>query len=134
VYTLRRVLYLQAALFALVGTALAIAPTILLPHLFGQPVALSRETAWVRLAGIEAVGLSMLMVMVGHRVEELWWWVWAFAFTTLALTAVVVLNAAFGLDAGENLVAWWLFAGVMVTLTAALLYALFVSSREQPLP
>jgi hypothetical protein len=128
------VLYLEAALFALVGAAVALAPTVLLPHLFGEPAGLSRETAWVRLTGVEAVGLAMLMVVVGHRVEQLWWWSWAFAFTTLAMTGVVVLNAAFGLDPGEDLVARWLFAGVMVALTAGLLYGLFVSSREQPLP
>jgi len=134
VYALRRALYLEAALFSLVGAALALAPTVLLPHLFGQPAVLSGQTAWVRIAGVEAVGLAMVMTMVAHRVEELWWWAWGFAFTTLAATVVVMLTAAFGLAATESRRAWWLFAGVLVVMTSGLLYGLFVSSREQPLP
>ena len=133
-YTLRRALYVQAAALFLVGAALAVAPTVLLPHLFGQPPSLFGETAWARLAGVEGVGLAMVMTMVGHRVEELWWWAWAFAFTTVAAAVVVVLNAAFGLASAESRLAWWSFAAVLVALSLALLYGLYVSSREQPLP
>jgi hypothetical protein len=132
--TLRRVLYVQAGVLFVAGLGLSVAPSLLLPHLLGTPTAFLRERAWARIAGVEAIGLSMLMVMVGHRVHELWWWSWAFALTTFAATAVVVLNAAFGLGAGESRLAWWLFALLMLALTSALLYGLYVSSREQPIP
>ena len=132
--SLRRVLYLQAALLFLAGTALAVAPTAVVPHLFGTPAELVAEPAWVRIAGVEAIGLSMLHVLVAHRVEQLWWWAWGFAVTTVGLAAVVLLNAAFGLSGMESKLAWWLFAIVLVGLSFGLLYGLFVSSREQPLP
>ena len=133
-YALRRVLYAQAAAFFLSGVGLAVVPGPVLRHLFGEPVSLPGQLGWVRLAGVEAIGLSMLMVMVGHRVEELWWWAWAFAITTFGVTAAVVFNAAFGAHRPESRLAWWLFGVALLAFTGAMLYGLFVSSRDQPLP
>jgi hypothetical protein len=132
--TLRRTLYLQAAVWAIAGIALAAVPEWLLPHLFGQPFRLSREVAWIRLLGVESIGLSMLMVLVAHRVEELWWWSWAFAMVNVAFAAIVVLNAGFGLEEHESRIFWWTFSGVAVAFALGMLYGLFVSSREQPIP
>ena len=132
VNALRRVLYLQAALWVLVGVALATVPRFVLVTLFDQPP--HQEFVWVRALGVESIGLALVTVLVAHRVEELWWWAWAFAFTTVAATVVVVLNAAFGLARAESRLAWWSFAAVLVVLSLALLYGLYISSREQPLP
>ena len=113
-YALRRVLYAQAAAFFLSGVGLAVVPGPVLRHLFGEPVSLPGQLGWVRLAGVEAIGLSMLMVMVGHRVEELWWWSWAFVLVAAATAAVALLNAAFGLAPHQSSVLWWLVAAVNV--------------------
>jgi hypothetical protein len=129
---LRRTLYLQAAVWAAAGLAFAVAPRFALVSLFDQPQ--SQEYAWLRLFGVQAVSLAMLMVLVAHRIEELWWWSWTFAFMTAITTAVVLLNAAFGLSAGQSSLLWWLFSVVALAFSLALLYGLFVSSREQPLP
>ena len=129
---LRRVLYLQAAVWALAGLSLAAAPRLLLVSLFGQPPLY--DYAWLRILGLQSLGLAMLMVLVGHRVTELWWWSWAFELVNVAIVPVVVLNAAFGLAPGESAVLWWMFSLVAAGFAFALLYGLFVSSREQPLP
>jgi hypothetical protein len=129
---LRRNLYLQAAVWAVAGVALLIVPKFVVVTLFGQPR--DMELAWVRLVGIQSIGLAMLMVLVGHRVEELFWWAWAFALVTTVMVAVVVLNAAFGLSEHESGVFWWLFSGVALVFDLGLLYGLFVASRENPLP
>jgi hypothetical protein len=129
---LRRTLYLQAAVWAAAGLAIAVAPRFVLVTLFDQPQ--SREYAWLRLFGVQAVALAMLMVLVAHRIEELWWWSWTFAFMTAITTAVVLLNAAFGVSAGQSSLLWWLFSVVALAFSLALLYGLFVASREQPLP
>jgi hypothetical protein len=76
----------------------------------------------------------MLMVLVAHRVEELWWWSWAFAFVTVVTAAVVLLNAAFGLGPGESGALWWIFAAVGVLFSLGLLFGLYEASREQPFP
>jgi hypothetical protein len=129
---LRRTLYLQAAVWALVGASLAVAPHLVLVTVFRQPAL--NEPAWVRLLGVHAVTVAMLMVLVAHRIEDLWWWSWAFALMTTAIVAVVLLNAAFGLRPHQSSALWWLFAVVAVAFDLALLYGLFVSSRERPFP
>lgn len=130
--TLRRVLYLEAGVWALAGFALAVAPRFVLITVFDQPP--QGEFAWLRLYGVNAVGLAMLMVLVAHRIDQLWWWSWAFALVTAGTAAVAVLNAAFGLSQSESGVLWWLFGLVALSFSFGLLYGLFASSREQPFP
>lgn len=130
--TLRRVLYLEAGVWAVAGAALALAPRFVLVTVFDQPP--YSEYAWLRLFGIQSVGLAMLMVLVAQRIEQLWWWSWAFALVTAGTAAVVVLNAAFGLVPGQSSVLWWLFALVALAFAFGLLYGLFASSKDQPFP
>ncbi|HEY3209598.1 MAG TPA: hypothetical protein VGL18_07335 [Actinomycetota bacterium] len=130
--TLRRVLYLEAGVWAVSGAALVLAPRFVLMTVFDQPA--QGEFAWLRLYGVQAVGLAMLMVLVAHRIEQLWWWSWAFALVTAGTAAIVVLNAAFGLTPHQSSALWWLFAFVTLIFAFALLYGLFVSSKEQPFP
>jgi hypothetical protein len=130
--TLRRVLYLQAGVWAVAGVALLVAPKFVLVTVFDQ--SRHQEFAWMRLLGIHALGLGMLMVLVAHRVEELWWWSWAFAFVTVVTAIVAVLNAAFGLAPHESGVLWWVFSAIAVVFSLGLLYGLFTASKEQPFP
>jgi hypothetical protein len=130
--TLRRVLYLEAGVWAVAGASMALAPRFVLVTLFDQPP--QGEFAWLRLYGIQTLGLAMLMVLVAHRIEQLWWWSWAFVLVTAATAGLVVLNAAFGLAPGQSGVLWWLFGFVALVFSFGLLYGMFVSSREQPFP
>jgi hypothetical protein len=132
VNALRRTLSLQAAIWGIAGVALALAPHFVLASVFGQPA--PNEPAWIRLVGIQAVTVAMLMVLVARRIGDLWWWSWAFALMNTAVAVLVLLNAAFGLDAGESSLLWWLFTAVAVGFDLALLYGLFVASRQNPLP
>jgi len=129
---LRRVLYLEAAVWALVGTALVVVPRFVVVTLFDQPPL--GEFSWLRLYGIQSVGLAMLMVLVAHRIEQLWWWSWAFAFVTAVSASVVVLNAAFGLSPGQPSLLWWLFGLVAVAFSFGLMYGMYQTSKEQPFP
>jgi hypothetical protein len=144
---LRRVLYLQAAVFALAGLALAVAPRFLLVNVFAQ-VALP-DYSWVRIVGVQAVVLAMFMVLVAQRSEEVWWWSWTFLSVAAAVAAVAVLNALTG--PGEELatspvalltsgrhrssaVLWWLLAAVNAGFTLGLLWGLGRTGQERPLP
>ena len=129
---LRRVLTLQAAVWALAGVALLAAPRFVLVTLFDQ--SRHQEFAWMRLFGAQALGLAMLMVLVAHRVEELWWWSWAFAFVAVVTASIVLLNAAFGLGPHESSVLWWVFSAITTLFSLGLLYGLYAASREQPFP
>jgi len=132
VNALRRLLYLQAGAWFVAGAAVAAAPRLVLVTLFHQPR--HQELAWVRLLGVQEVGLALLMVLVAHRVEELWWWSWAFALATVATAAVALLNAAFGLGPHESSVLWWVISVAAALFSLGLLYGLYAASREQPNP
>ena len=117
--TLRRVLYLDALVSAVVGVALAAAPAWVFETLLGQPPA--TDTAIHRLAGVPSVTLALLMVLVGHRVEELWWWCWAFVLLEAGTAIVGTLHAVVGLPSGAAAWPWWalgilswLFAGAFL--------------------
>src|SRR5205823_3716670 len=69
-----------------------------------------QEPAWLRLLGVQSFGLAMLMVLVAHRVEQLWWWSWAFALVAMGTAAVATFHAAFGLRPHESSAPWWLFS------------------------
>ena len=129
---LRRALYLQAAAWGVGGAALAVAPRFVLVTLFDQPA--GQELAWERVLGVQAVGLAMLMVLVAHRVEELWWWSWAFALAAEGTAAIALLHAGFGLAPGQSSVLWWVLAGTAGLFSVGLLYGLLAASREQPAP
>jgi hypothetical protein len=129
---LRRALYLQAAVWAAAGLALALAPRLLLVSLFRQPE--HPDYTWFRLLGLHVIGLAMLMVLVGHCLEDLWWWSWAFALVTVGMAAIVLLNAAFGLEPGESGVLWWAMGGLSLVFSMTLLWGLFVSAQEHPVP
>src|SRR6266496_5166283 len=130
--TLKRALYIQSAVWALVGMAIAVAPRFVLVTVFRQPA--FYDHAWLRILGLQTFGLAMLMVLVGHRVQELWWWAWAFALVDVGIAAVVVLNAAIGRAPGESGALWWIFAALALLFAFDMLYGLYVSSREGPLP
>ena len=108
---LKRALYLEATVWAVTGLALSIDPRLILERLFDQPTV---DPAWTRIVGIQTFGLALLMVLVAHRIEDLWWWSWAFALMATGVAGVVVLNAALGLAPGESGVLWWLFSLVAV--------------------
>jgi len=134
---LKRVLYVEAALGMISGVALAAVPKFTLVTVFRQVH--YPEYAWVRLVGIQAIGLSLLAVLVAQRIEELWWWSWAFAIPTGAAALLFGLNAAFGLHCigpaqigptCPSPVMWWAYAAVSALLTAGFLVGLTRTGRR----
>ena|SRR5436309_6352307 len=128
---LKRVLYLHAGVWAIGGAGLAVFPHIVLLNLFSQ-VAYG-DYAWVRIVGLEAIGLAMLMVLVAQRAQELWWWSWAFVIPTALIAIVAALNAALSLPKFSSSVLWWLLAGISAALAAGLFWGLVRTSKERPL-
>jgi hypothetical protein len=128
---LRKTLYLNALVWSVVGLALAALPQFVVATLFGQMR--YPEYAWIRVVGIEAFALAMFMVLVAHRVAELWWWSWGFLIPTLGMCLIAVLNALFGLRPGSSPVLWWIFAGVTAGFSTALLYGIFRTGQERPI-
>lgn len=127
---LRRVLKVQAAVWAVVGVLLAAVPVFVVDGLLGQPV--PQEGAWLRLAGVMAVVLAMLMVLVAQRVTEVWWWAWAFALLEAGNATVFLLNALFGVPSGAAAWPWWIGGAVSAAFGALDLVGLAFAGAERP--
>ncbi|HEX9890899.1 MAG TPA: hypothetical protein VGB28_02410 [Actinomycetota bacterium] len=128
---LKRILYLQALVWAAAGVALVLLPGLLLHGLFDQPD--YREYAWLRIVGIQGFVLALVMVMVAHRIDTLWWWSWAFALMAAAMASVFTLNAAFGLPDSAAAWPWWIFAGVDWLFALSLAWGLSRAGQEKPI-
>jgi hypothetical protein len=107
---LRRVLYLDALLNFALGVALIALPRFVLVDVFGQP--LYPDYAFVRVFGAAALALAMLEVLVGQRVEELYFWGWTFVIFEGLRAAILTLHVLFGLPEAAGALMWWLGAGV----------------------
>jgi len=129
VNVLRRVLYLQAAVFAALGIPMVLAPGFLLVTLLGQPP--YPEYAWVRIVGIAAIVGALFMILVAHHAEQTWWWSWAFVVLRTGEGLVATLNALFGLPQGAAAWPWWAFAGLSWAFVAGLLYGLARAGAER---
>lgn len=126
---LRRILILQAIVWGICGAAIAVAPGVVL-DLFDLPPL--PDQAYVRVAGIFSVSLSMLMVLVARRLETLWWFVWAFVFASAGSAIVALLNAVVGLPEDASPLLWWLFGVASTVFTIGLLAGLARTGTERP--
>jgi hypothetical protein len=121
---------LQALVWAACGIAIALAPRFALVTMFDLPSL--PDQGYVRIAGVFAFSLSLLMVLVARRLETLWWFAWAFVLATACSAIVAVLNALFGLPDGVSPLLWWLFAALSTAFTVGLLAGLAKTGTERP--
>jgi len=121
---------LEALVWAACGVAIAVAPRFVLVTLFDLPEL--PDQGYVRIAGVFAFCLSLLMVLVARRLETLWWFTWAFVLATAGSAIVAALDALFGLPDGASPLLWWVFAAVSTAFTAGLLAGLAKTGTERP--
>jgi hypothetical protein len=127
---LRRLLTLQSALWFLWGVATLAAPAWVLEGLLRQPPL--SQYAWVRAAGVMAVVLALLMALVSQKIEDLWWWSWAFAVLEVGLATVFAITALVGLHDQAAAWPWWLLAALNGALGAGLLLGMGYAGQEKP--
>ena len=127
---LRNALYLTAAAWAGGGIAVAIFPATILVRWFDQPP--YPDYAYVRSTGILCAGIALLMVLVAQRLEDVWWWSWAFAITAAGLATLSAVNAVWGLPPHAGAVIWWMFASGNFVFTALILLGMESASHENP--
>jgi hypothetical protein len=127
---LKRVLVLQAGVWAACGLAIALAPRFVLVSLFDLPE--PPDLGYIRVAGVSSLSLAMLMLLLSRRLAELWWWAWAFVVAAAGTALVALLNALFGLPEDASPVLWWLFAAASATFTVGLLAGLARAGTERP--
>lgn len=128
---LRRLLKVQAALWAAWSLAIGIAPGWVIEDLFGQPAL--ADDVWIRATAVMGLVLALLMVLVAQRVDELWWWSWAFAVLEVGTATVFALNAAFGVADGAAAWPFWGLALVNGAFGAGLLIGMGLGGQERPI-
>jgi hypothetical protein len=127
---LRTVLYVQAAVWTVSGLGLAIAPHYLIHEVFENPFI--RDWALIRTLGVVSIGMAMLMVLVAQRIEDVWWWAWAFILTTAGVATICGVHAVLGDLSGRSQLLYWIVATVNVVLTAGLLLGMGRAAQEKP--
>ncbi len=127
---LRRLLKLNAALWCIWGLATLTAPAWVLEGLLDQPPL--SPYAWIRLGGVMAVVLALLMVLISQKIEDLWWWSWAFAVLEVGVATVCAVTALVGLPDGTPAWPWWVFAAVSAAIGAGLLVGMGIAGNEKP--
>lgn len=127
---LRRLLKVQAALLVVWSLATGLLPGWVLEDLLGQPQ--PPDYVWVRAAAVMGIVLALLMVLVAQKIDELWWWSWAFALLAVGTATVFALNAMFGVPVGADAWPFWVLAIVNGGLGAGLLVGMGVGGQEKP--
>jgi hypothetical protein len=127
---LRRVLKTNAALWLVWSLAVVIAPGWVIENLLGQPA--SPGYGLVRTSAVMGLVLALLMVLVSQKLDELWWWSWAFAILEIGTATVFVLTALFGLPDGAAAWPWWALAGINGTIGTGLLAGMGIAGQQKP--
>jgi hypothetical protein len=127
---LTRMLRIQAAVWALAGTAVSVAPSFVLVTLSKQ--APLPDYSYLRIIGIMSIGLALMAVLLSQHLEDIWWWAWAFAITDAGIVTVAVLNVLIAKPSVSGAALWWVFAGLNAALAAGLLVGLGRAGQEKP--
>jgi hypothetical protein len=126
---LRRALLVFAGVWAVSGVAVAVVPRWLLVTWFDQVP--YPDYTYVRVCGIAALGTAALALMVSRRLDEVWWWSWAFVLQAGATALATGLHALS--TSAEGVWFWWLFAASNAALTAWLVLGIARAGVEEPI-
>ncbi len=128
---LRRALLLFAGVWAVCGIAIAIVPRWLLVTWFDQVT--YHDYTYVRVCGVAALGSAALALMISRRLDEVWWWSWAFVLEAGGTALVTVLHAAVSVPDGSSAWLWWLFAATNALLAGFLILGIARAGVEKPI-
>jgi hypothetical protein len=128
--TLRKMLLAQAGVWIAAGVGIVLLPHWILVTLFRQMP--YPDYTYVRVCGAMSIGISLLAILVAQRLDDVWWWAWAFAITDAAIATITGLNALFGRPSGSAIVLWWVFSGANAALAAGLLFGIGHAGEEKP--
>ena len=127
---LRRTLTFQAALWGIFGAAMAVAPRWVVETVASQPPL--PDDALLRALGVMAIVLALLMVLVSQRLEDVWWWAWAFVVLEAGTATVFALHVLIGLPPGVAIWPWWLLALANGAIGVLELIGLGLTAQEKP--
>ena len=125
---LRRTLSVGAFLLLGFSIALMVVPGPFV-ELLGQAPS---EEVWLRLLGAAGIALAMVHVLVIRKLDDLWWWTWAFVIFDGLSALIAMLHAAVGLPAGTSAWPWWLYGAGNAAFAVLYLGGLAKAGQERP--
>jgi hypothetical protein len=127
---LRRVLAAGAVVTLVLSAPLVVIPRTIVEGLMGQ--AQVADDVWIRLFGTAGIALSLFHVLILRKLDDLWWWVWAFVIFD-GLSAVIVLaHAAVGVPEGSSGWPWWVYGATSVLFAMLYVVGLAKAGQEKP--
>jgi hypothetical protein len=126
---LRRALGLGAVLLLVPAIPLVAVPRTIAERVMGQSTG---DDVWIRLTGAAVIALALFHVLVIRKLDDLWWWCWAFVLFDGSVAAIALTHAAVGLPEDAAAWPWWLLGMTSVAFTALYLVGLAKAGREKP--
>jgi hypothetical protein len=127
---LRRALGMGAFLLLLLSVPLLVLPRWIVEDVLGQtPVV---DDVWIRLFGAGCLALVLFHVLIIRKLEDLWWWCWAFVVFDGSVSVICLSHAAVGLPEGSAAGPWWLLGGMTAAFTVLYLVGLAQAGQEKP--
>jgi hypothetical protein len=127
---LRRALGVGAALLLALSLPLVVIPRTIVEGVMGQGHV--PDVVWTRLFGAGVVTLALLHVLVLRKLEELWWWCWAFVIFDGLTSLILITHVAAGLPDGSATWPWWLFGAISGIFAALFVVGLAKAGQEKP--
>lgn len=127
---LRRALATGAFLLLVLSAPLVVIPRTIVESVMGQEE-LSVDV-WARLFGAGGIALALFHVLILRKLEDLWWWCWAFVIFEALTAVIVILHVSVGLPDGSAAWPWWLLGGSSALFAALYVVGLAKAGQEKP--
>jgi hypothetical protein len=127
---LRRALGVGAVLLLLFSIPLVVLPRTIAEDVLGQTAV--GDDIWIRLSGAGCLALGLFHVLILRKLEDLWWWCWAFVVFDGSVSVISLSHAAVGMPDGSAAWPWWLLGGATGAFTALYLVGLAEAGQEKP--
>jgi hypothetical protein len=127
---LRRVLGVGAVVTLVLCAPLVVIPGTIVVRFMGQAQAV--DDVWVRLFGAGGIALGLFHVLILRKLDDLWWWVWAFVIFDGLSSVIAIAHAAVGVPLGSSAWPWWAYGAIGVLFTALYVVGLAKAGQEKP--
>jgi hypothetical protein len=127
---LRGALGAGAVLLLALSAPLVVIPRTIVEAVMGQGP--TGDDVWIRLFGTGAVALALFHVLILRKLDDLWWWCWAFVFFDGLTAVIAITHAAVGLPEGSAAWPWWVFGVTSALFTGLFVVGLARTGQEKP--
>lgn len=127
---LRGALSAGAALLLALSAPLVVIPRTIVETILGQGS--TGDDIWIRLFGTAGVALALFHVLILRKLDDLWWWCWAFVLFDGSVAVISLTHAAVGVNEGSAAWPWWILGTTTVGFAALYLVGLARAGREKP--